>query len=621
MEKTRRLGKISLLVVGILLLTVPLVSAALSDSFVRVFTKIDTFFTAQAYKPYAKTIDFFFFTLFFIAIYLQVIKYAFKENTRTVKFIAILLGFMSGFLLTAGRYSIQKLIPYIPWLIFFLVAAFFYRLFTGFEWPKGKFARLLLSFLLAFLTVWLVSQWLFPKGQVDFFDNLGRIELPSLPAVPTPGTSLPSPGFGQGNANVPVVTKEKGFFDKLWDSAGVVGSAWPLLLGLLALLLGGFAGRAWWRRRGGGGAPAPASPPPAPAAPSAPATLEGIAQRLDDLGREVMDSFNKLRKAKIEKEFLLQSESKQMLLGMLKDDKNRASIYTDEGRFALKEEHGNLAKLLEKENQFSDAIVRMFQKQKEVFDMLAECERRFPQSRNVARYVQYLRRLITQKPTIDSSTGKFNVRNAGIVPLLRLLAGGVQKDKQIEEELEDLVDEKKIVKLVQEKFDLVRQREQFLEEHNKEESFIISIVLMERVTNEKLALQALAVVVKNETQRAVGQQVQRQGTQESAVQTQERGKEHVAGVAGVAAGGEGYLALNSTTHPIVDAWQKGESAAAIIEHLSLGEKEKALLLKLDTHLTRNEDEKAGEALEQLKNVMHYSLYQAILPIVLRQLKR
>src|SRR3989338_745692 len=218
----KKITKAKLMVLAlVLVLLLPIAHAALSDSFTRVFLKIDNFFTAQQYKPYAKTIDFIFFTMFFMALYVQVIKHAFKENTKPVKFIAILLGIMSGFLLTAGGYSVQKLIPYIPWLLYFLLAAFFYRLFTAMEWPKSRGWRLFLSLLLAALLLWLLSQWLFPRSAQfgGVFDGFGRIELPDISA---PGVTIPSPGSttGQGNANVAVVTKESGggFWDGLWGA-------------------------------------------------------------------------------------------------------------------------------------------------------------------------------------------------------------------------------------------------------------------------------------------------------------------------------------------------------------------------------------------------------------------
>src|SRR3989344_2622196 len=79
----------------------------LRDSLVR----INNFFAQENYKPYAKTIDFFIFSLVFISIYLIGVRYAFKEVKRPEQAIAIVLGFTTAFLFVLRDYSITSLLP------------------------------------------------------------------------------------------------------------------------------------------------------------------------------------------------------------------------------------------------------------------------------------------------------------------------------------------------------------------------------------------------------------------------------------------------------------------------------------------------------------------------------
>ncbi len=249
-------------IVNILLLTLvlaaPLASAALlsnvGDSFASLFTKIDRFFSGQQYKPYTKTIDFFFFTLLFVSIYLVVIKYAFKENTRIVKFIAFLLGLMSGFLLVQGGYTTAGLLPYIPWFLFILLAGFIFY-FLGRMGMKGWLWRLLLSFFIAAILIFLLGYLMFPSSQKfsTFFDGLGRIDIPSISA---PSSSFSPPSFGAGSGYGPGT-------GSVFPSTGAGGGGstlsdinfWviAIVVGLLAVfLLVRFGRPAWTRLRNRG---------------------------------------------------------------------------------------------------------------------------------------------------------------------------------------------------------------------------------------------------------------------------------------------------------------------------------------------------------------------------------
>ena len=123
-----------------------LASTAYAKSFTDVlgnsFVLINDFFKNENYKPYSLIIDFFVFFVVFLAIYMRGIKFAFKEVTKTEKALAVILGLTTAFLLIIGGYSIQKLLPFIPWLLFFILFALIWWLFKD---MKSKWARFFLA--------------------------------------------------------------------------------------------------------------------------------------------------------------------------------------------------------------------------------------------------------------------------------------------------------------------------------------------------------------------------------------------------------------------------------------------------------------------------------------------
>src|SRR3989344_3164493 len=94
----------------------------LTETFGDGLIKINDFFEQEKYKPYAKAIDFGFFFLLFTSIYLIGVKYAFREVDKPVKAIAVVLGFMSAFLMVANDYSIISLLPYLPLFLYLFLS-------------------------------------------------------------------------------------------------------------------------------------------------------------------------------------------------------------------------------------------------------------------------------------------------------------------------------------------------------------------------------------------------------------------------------------------------------------------------------------------------------------------
>jgi len=127
-----------------------------TDSFRGGLVEINDFFTEEGFKPYSKTIDFVFFSFLFVAIYMMGVKYAFKEVKKPERAIAILLGLMSAFLLVLGGWSSTLLLPYIHWILYFLLLLFY--------WWLSKFIpstlRWILNIILLIILIIILYSWL-----------------------------------------------------------------------------------------------------------------------------------------------------------------------------------------------------------------------------------------------------------------------------------------------------------------------------------------------------------------------------------------------------------------------------------------------------------------------------
>ena len=104
----------------------------------------------ESYQSYSQLIDFSFFSLLFISVYLIGIRYAFREVKKPEKMIAVLLGIMSSFLLVSGGFSIISLVPYVQWVFYFLLFFIIWVLLKGI---KRKFWRFVLALLITAIII------------------------------------------------------------------------------------------------------------------------------------------------------------------------------------------------------------------------------------------------------------------------------------------------------------------------------------------------------------------------------------------------------------------------------------------------------------------------------------
>ncbi len=262
----------SLILIFILLSTV-IYARPVTDIFSGGLIQINNFFENEGYAPYAKAIDFFFFSILFIAIYMMGARYAFKEIKRPEQVIVILLGLMTAFLLVLADISAVILLPYIQWLLYTLLFILYWWLLKGIQ---NKFWRFVLALLLTILTIALI-QGLFntltapqaPELGVPSFGlggiggffkdlfgsfkgiDLGGVSAPGvppwmkdlfgLPSVTTPTGPTPLPG---------ITTPGGGAGGGAGGGGGIGGTPWyknqwtyliPLAILLLALAIWGGA--------------------------------------------------------------------------------------------------------------------------------------------------------------------------------------------------------------------------------------------------------------------------------------------------------------------------------------------------------------------------------------------
>jgi len=156
-----------LIVYGIFLMLLPTLSYAdaLTDNISEALLKINNFLDSNQYEAYANLIDFVFFSLLFVSVYLIGARYGFRELGKPEKTIAVLLGFLTAFLLVSGGFSIIELIPYVSWIVYFLIFLVVWLVLKGIH---SKFGRFLLALIITLIIIALIG---------GYFENLDVVPL------------------------------------------------------------------------------------------------------------------------------------------------------------------------------------------------------------------------------------------------------------------------------------------------------------------------------------------------------------------------------------------------------------------------------------------------------------
>ena len=148
-----------------IVLSATLSFASLSDDLSNGLMSVNDFFASNQYQTYAQIIDFIFFSFMFISVYMIGARYGLKEVKRPEKVLAIVLGILSSFLLVSAGFSVTLLVPYIQWLLYFLLFTAIWLLLKS---MKSKLLRFLIALLLTFLIVALLSGFQFPEVNIQF---------------------------------------------------------------------------------------------------------------------------------------------------------------------------------------------------------------------------------------------------------------------------------------------------------------------------------------------------------------------------------------------------------------------------------------------------------------------
>lgn len=109
------------------------------------------------YNNSQQLVDFLFFSLLFISVYLIGVRYAFREMGKPEKAIAVLLGVLTSFLLVLNGYSISMLVDYVNWVFVFLLFAVIYLMLKGI---KSRFWRFALALLITIAVIMVVFGYL-----------------------------------------------------------------------------------------------------------------------------------------------------------------------------------------------------------------------------------------------------------------------------------------------------------------------------------------------------------------------------------------------------------------------------------------------------------------------------
>ncbi|MBI2658655.1 hypothetical protein HYX05_00950 [Candidatus Woesearchaeota archaeon] len=455
----------------LLLLSTIAYAKPFTDAFTGGLTQINDFFVNEQYKAYATAIDFFFFALLFISVYMIGIRYAFKEVKKPEKVIAVLLGLMTAFLLVLGGFSATILLPYIHWLLYLLLFMFYWWLLKGI---KSKFWRFILALLLTLLTIGLV-QGLFGAFAPDtegFFSSLSKsfagIQFPETPGVPSYVTDLfgapVAAPTGPDLTTLPTTTtpveEKRG---QGWLPGGYsAGHLFWILPLLLALAYGGL--RLFRRARGERGQPST------------------IIDEIEEIINKKTAKMTEVKQANQEKNQMIQAgENIETLIRNLKDPS-----YTWEAVRSYQEGHP-LRDLYNKELQLITKLKELMDLEKTEFleTKLVNWQERIMRETgindaNKQRIVQQLDEL---RVLLRHKTSIRDIRNMGILWLIAVCYDFEKREAKLNKELDQLLQEHNVEELIKDKFAKVKEDNRKLLTYNSTENFIIKLL------NQKIELQ------------------------------------------------------------------------------------------------------------------------------------
>ena len=166
MKKYKKLAGFAIILFAVMLIFAASSYAALTDSFSNGLITVNNFFASNEYQNYAQIIDFVVFSLLFISAYMIGARYGLKQIGKPEQVFVVVAGILSSFLLVSAGFSLAILVPYIQWLLYFLLFTAIWLLLKGI---KSKFLRFLIALLLAALIVALLSSsFEFPEVNIQF---------------------------------------------------------------------------------------------------------------------------------------------------------------------------------------------------------------------------------------------------------------------------------------------------------------------------------------------------------------------------------------------------------------------------------------------------------------------
>ncbi len=480
---------IVMLILALTLSTTVAYARPITDTFRGGLLEINNFFTNEAYKPYSAAIDFFFFGLLFIAIYMMGARYAFKEVKRPEQVIVILLGLMTSFLFVLAGFSATLLLPYLHWLLYLLLFILIWWLLKGIKNPFWRFLlALLLTLLIVALLYGLFNGLTAPEGE-GFFSSLGKsfgdfggslkaIQFPEIsgpPGIPDYLSSL----FGQpsitpiGPDTLPITTTPKSEPKKEGD----FWTRWGWLLILLALAAAALA-------QGNYGKDRSAAAAGAQAATERP--LDEIINRINDIISRKTERSANIRRIIDEKNRLLeQGDTKHGYVSRLQAiaEDDIANLFLDESRILIEREQGNIKAIMEQEWSLMQELKKLVGLEKDdIYRMLPEWENRILQHmqnaadeiKNRIRNLFYLLRVLIGENINERAEDS----QKGILWLIAFIYNLEKKQSILAKDLAtSLFDEAHIKDLVKGKFREAIRDEATLEEYNRRENEITGLLL------------------------------------------------------------------------------------------------------------------------------------------------